>query len=99
MKVLVTGGAGFVGSHIVECLLSRNDEVLVIDNYATGRRDNLTIQPGLTLVEGTIADAKLVNEQFDKIKPNVVVHAAASYKDPNEWKEDALTNVVGTANI
>ena len=99
MKVLVTGGAGFVGSHIVECLLGRKDEILVIDNFATGRRDNLTIQPKLTLVEGTIADAKLVNEQFDTFQPDVVVHAAASYKDPNEWQEDALTNVVGTANI
>ena len=41
MKVLITGGAGFIGSHLADRLLARGDEVLVIDNYATGRRDNL----------------------------------------------------------
>lgn len=44
MKVLITGGAGHIGSHIAEQLLERGDEVLVIDNYETGRRDNLTPQ-------------------------------------------------------
>ncbi len=57
MKVLITGGAGFIGSHLADRLLARGDEVLVIDNYATGRRDNLTERDGLTIVEGTIADA------------------------------------------
>src|SRR5678815_4930204 len=42
MKVLITGGAGFVGSHLADRLLDRGDQVLVIDNYATGRRDNLS---------------------------------------------------------
>ncbi|MDA0991776.1 MAG: GDP-mannose 4,6-dehydratase, partial [Verrucomicrobia bacterium] len=49
MKVLITGGAGFVGSHLADRLLARGDEVLVIDNYATGRRDNLTPGNGLTI--------------------------------------------------
>ena len=52
MKVLVTGGAGFVGSHLVDRLLARKDRVLVIDNYATGRRDNLTPHPNLTASAG-----------------------------------------------
>lgn len=56
MKVLITGGAGFIGSHLTDSLLLRGDQVLVIDNYATGRRDNLTSQPRLEIVEGTIAD-------------------------------------------
>jgi UDP-glucose 4-epimerase len=99
MKVLITGGAGFIGSHIADRLLARGDRVLVIDNYATGRRDNLTPQQNLTVVEGTIADAALVFEQFEKFQPEVVVHAAASYRDPDDWEEDALTNVTGSANV
>lgn len=99
MRVLITGGAGHIGSHIAERLLARGDEVCVIDNYQTGRRDNLTPQDNLRIVEGTIADTPLVDKLFDEFKPEVVVHAAASYKDPQNWKEDALTNVVGAANI
>lgn len=99
MNVLITGGAGFIGSHITDRLLERGDEVLVIDNFATGRRDNLEARPGLTLIEGTIADPELVARTFSLFKPEVVVHAAAAYKDPANWAEDARTNVLGTANI
>lgn len=56
MKVLITGGAGFIGSHLTDRLLARGDEVLAIDNYATGRRDNLTPHPNLKIVEGSIAE-------------------------------------------
>lgn len=100
MRVLVTGGAGFIGSHLVDRLLARSDEVLVIDNYATGRRDNLPkTAGGLTVVEGDVADAGLVTETFGQFRPDAVVHAAASYKDPDDWTTDAATNVVGTANV
>src|SRR5690349_2534741 len=99
MKTLITGGAGFIGSHIADRLLSQGGEVLVIDNFATGRRDNLVPRAGLEIVEGSIADKALVGEAFDRFKPEIVVHAAASYKDPTAWTEDALTNVVGTANV
>ncbi len=99
MKILITGGAGFIGSHLADRLLGRGDQVLVIDNYATGRRNNLTPQANLTVVEGTIADAALVNHTFDEFQPELVIHAAASYKDPNNWGEDALTNVLGTAIV
>ncbi|MBX3235467.1 MAG: NAD-dependent epimerase/dehydratase family protein [Nitrospiraceae bacterium] len=99
MRVLITGGAGFIGSHVADRLLGRGDEVLVIDNYATGRRDNLASHRRLTVVEGTIADARLVGRAYEEFKPEIVVHAAASYKDPDNWSEDALTNVVGTANV
>jgi UDP-glucose 4-epimerase len=99
MNVLVTGGAGFIGSHLTERLLARGDRVVVIDNYATGRRDNLTPHPGLTVIEGTIADAGVVDRAFQAARPECVVHAAASYKDPENWQEDALTNVVGSANV
>jgi UDP-glucose 4-epimerase len=99
MNVLITGGAGFIGSHLADRLLSRGDNVLAIDNYATGRRDNLSPHPKLTVVEGTIAERALVQRVFGDFRPEQVVHAAASYKDPTSWTEDSLTNVVGTANV
>jgi UDP-glucose 4-epimerase len=99
MKVLITGGSGFIGSHLADRLVARKDEVLVIDNYATGRRDNLTPQNNLTIVEGTIADSELVDRLFNEFKPDVVVHAAAAYRDPEDWSEDARTNVLGSANV
>jgi len=99
MKVLITGGAGFIGSHLVDRLLARNDQVLVIDNYATGRKHNLTPQDNLSVIEGTIADTDLVNRLFNEFKPEVLVHAAAAYRDPEDWAEDARTNVLGTANV
>src|SRR5688572_262812 len=99
MKVLITGGAGFIGSHLADRLIARGDKVLVIDNYATGRRDNLRPNANLRVVEGTIADRNTVNDAFGSFGPDLVIHAAASYKDPDNWIEDAKTNVEGTANI
>lgn len=99
MRVFVTGGSGQVGSTVVDMLLDRGDEVLAIDNFATGRRDNLSAHPNLTLVEDTIADGKLIDRLFGEFKPQVVVHTAASYKDPEDWETDALVNAVGTANL
>ena len=99
MKTLITGGSGFIGSHIADHLLDRGDEVLVIDNFSTGRRDNLVPHDGLTVTEGTIADGDLVRSAFDDFKPDVVVHAAASYKDPDAWEEDVLTNALGTCHV
>src|SRR5215813_8845814 len=99
MRVLITGGAGFIGSHLADRLLARGDQVVVIDNYATGRRDNLAPHDSLTVFEGTIADAALVRRLFEAWRPDIVVHAAASYKDPHDWSEDASTNVLGTANV
>lgn len=99
MRVLITGGAGFVGSNLADRLLARGDRVTVIDNFETARRDNLSPNANLALVEGTIADPDLVKRTFDEHRPEVVVHAAASYKDPENWYGDALTNVVGTVNV
>jgi len=99
MRILITGGAGFIGSNLADRLLERGDEVLVIDNYATGRRENLEVHPSLTCVEGTIVDAGLVDRVFADFRPEQVVHAAASYKDPDNWPEDVLTNTLGTVNV
>jgi UDP-glucose 4-epimerase len=99
MKVLITGGAGFIGSHLAERLLANGDTVLVVDNFATGRRDNLALHGNLSLVEGTISDGRLVDKVFEEFRPDQVVHAAASYKDPENWVEDVQTNVLGSANV
>lgn len=99
MRVLITGGSGFIGSNIADRLLARGDQVLVIDNFATGRRDNLIQHTNLRIIEGTISDANLVHRAFDEFHPDRVIHAAASYKDPNNWAEDARTNVVGTSLV
>lgn len=99
MKVLITGGGGFIGSHLTDRLLAQGHKVLVIDNYATGRRDNLTPHDSLVQIEGTIADQPTVEKAFASFGPEVVVHAAASYKDPENWVEDVRTNVLGTALV
>lgn len=100
MKVLITGGCGQVGSHTAELMLARGDEVIAIDNLETGRREHLPESaPGMTYVNGSIADKDLINSLFEEHKPDVVIHTAASYKDPTDWYSDALTNVVGGANI
>jgi UDP-glucose 4-epimerase len=99
MRVLITGGAGFIGSHLSDRLLQKGETVFVIDNYETGRRDNLRPHDRLTVVEGTICDDKLMAEVYDDFKPEVVVHAAASYKDPENYIGDAATNTLGSAIV
>src|SRR5437868_4205811 len=99
MKVFVTGGSGLVGSTLIDLLLDRGDEVLAIDNFATGRRDNLRPHPKLRLIEGSIVDKSAVDTLVGDFRPDVVIHTAASYKDPDDWHSDALTNCVGSANI
>src|SRR5207247_10869377 len=53
----------------------------------------------LNLIEGTIADADLVAQAFNAGKPDIVIHAAAAYKDPDNWHEDVASNVLGTVNV
>lgn len=99
MKVLVTGGLGQIGSHVVEMFLERGDEVIAIDNLATGRREHLADHSKLRVVIDTIADKKLVDQLVCDFRPDAVVHTAASYKDPDDWYNDTLTNCVGGSNI
>jgi nucleoside-diphosphate-sugar epimerase len=99
MRIIITGGAGCLGSNLIEHWLPQGHEILVIDNFATGKREVVPELPGLTLVEGSIANRDLVSSTFAKFRPTHVVHSAASYKDPANWWEDIATNVEGTANI
>lgn len=100
MKAFITGGCGQVGSHVAELLMNRGDQVMAIDNLATGRREHLPeSHENLTLIEGSIADKELIDRLFAEFKPDVVIHTAASYSDPDNWYEDTMTNAVGGANL
>lgn len=99
MKVLVTGGYGQIGSHITELLLQRGDEVLIVDNLTTGREVHLDEHPRLSVHKVSIADKDAMSEIFARFQPETVVHTAASYKDPNDWYNDTLTNCVGGATV
>lgn len=73
---LVTGGAGFIGSHLVEALASAGQRVRVLDNFSTGRYENLAhVQPSPEVIEGDVADAAVVARAIQGV--NVVCHLAA----------------------
>ena len=99
MRLLITGGAGCLGSNLVEDYLPQGHEILVIDNFASGSREVLPALSGLEVVEGTVADRDLVDAVFARFAPTHVIHSAASYKNPEDWREDAATNVTGTINV
>jgi UDP-glucose 4-epimerase len=100
MKVLVTGGAGFIGSHLVEQLLSAGDLVYVLDDLSTGKRVNLPRHNALEFVEGDIRDTGLVNRCIKGVE--AVVHLAAiasvqaSIDDPIHTHQ---VNFDGTLNL
>ena len=99
MRILITGGAGCLGSNLIEHWLPQGHEILVIDNFVTGKREVVPAIERLAVIEGSIADAELVEKAFANFKPEVVIHAAAAYKDPDDWIEDATTNVLGSINV
>jgi UDP-glucose 4-epimerase len=100
MKVLVTGGAGFIGSHITDVLLSGGHQVLVLDDLSTGRRAN--VAEGAKFVQGDIRNTALVTQVFDEFVPDVVTHQAAQTSVAISTREplrDAEINVLGSLNI
>lgn len=101
MKYLVTGGAGFIGSNIVEELLKRGNEVKVLDNFATGKRENLKpFEKNIELVEGDIRSFHIVQQAVKGI--DVILHQAALPSVPRSIKDPITSNevnVVGTLNI
>ena len=100
MKLLVTGGAGFIGSHIVEHALSEGHEVAVLDNLSTGRREN--VPAGVTIFEVDLRDKEATQRVVSDFKPTVVSHQAAqasvsiSVRDP---ALDVTINVIGGINL
>ena len=97
MRALVTGGAGFIGSHVAEGLLARGYEVTILDDLSDGRREN--VPAGARLVEGDIRDPAAV---FAEVKPEVCFHLAAQ-KDVRvsvaRPDHDAEVNVIGTVRV
>ena len=104
MKALVTGGAGFIGSNLVDALVARGDEVTVIDNLSTGRMENLddAVGKGARLEEIDIRDADAVSDVAGRTKPDVIFHLAAQIdvrKSVADPANDARINVEGTVNV
>jgi nucleoside-diphosphate-sugar epimerase len=100
MRALVTGGAGFIGSHIVDRLISDGHEVIVLDDFSTGHRSNLTEHKALTIVEGDISNADTVNQCMQGI--DWVFHKAAVASVPktvNDPVGSSLVNYHGTLHL
>jgi UDP-glucose 4-epimerase len=104
MDCLVTGGAGFIGSNLVDALIERGDRVTVIDDLSTGKRENLAaaLERGATLHASDIRDSAAVAAIFDAARPEVVFHLAGrvDVRYSVEYPiEDAITNVLGMITV
>ena len=104
MNCVVTGGAGFIGSHVVDALVARGDRVAVVDNLSTGRRSNLeqALRDGAELHVADVTNIAGLSGIFATVKPELVFHLAAqidvrhSVADP---ADDARINVLGTIAV
>ncbi len=100
MRAIVTGGAGFIGSHVVDALAARGAEVVALDDLSRGRREN--VNPAATLVQADVRDGDAVGRTFTELRPDVCFHLAAqadvrvSVADP---AFDADVNLIGTVRI
>jgi UDP-glucose 4-epimerase len=104
MRCIVTGGAGFIGSNLVDGLIARGDEVAVIDNLSTGRRENLAqaLQAGAKLHEIDVRDPEAVSSLFEAFRPEVVFHLAAQADvrvAVDRPIHDAEVNLLGTISL
>jgi nucleoside-diphosphate-sugar epimerase len=100
MRVLVTGGAGMVGSHVSELLEARGDEVITIDNFATGRPEHLINLVKAEKIQDSISNEKLIDELSSRYSNiDAIVHTAASFANGNDWSDHINTNILGTALI
>ena len=103
MRSLVTGGAGFIGSHLVDALAARGDEVLVLDDFSSGKRENLVgaLAAGVEVAELDVADAQAMFDGIGQFRPQSVFHLAAQIDVRRSMADpafDARLNVVGTVN-
>jgi len=100
VRAIVTGGAGFIGSHVVDTLVARGDEVVVLDDLSQGKREN--VNPAAELVVGDIRDPQAVQEVFAEARPEACLHLAAqadvrvSIARPDF---DGEVNVLGTIRL
>lgn len=104
MRAIVTGGAGFIGSNLVDALVQRGDQVRIIDNLSTGRRENVAsaLDAGADLVEADLTDGAAMHQLVNEVRPDAIFHLGAqidvrrSVADP---AYDAHINVEGTINM
>ena len=99
-RCLVTGGAGFIGSHIASALIARGDQVRIADNLSTGRRENLDANPGAEFLEGDLADPSFAARAAEGM--NLVFHQAAIPSVPRSVKDPLSSNranIDGTLNV
>ena len=100
MRVIITGGAGFIGSHITDLLLKNQHEILIVDNLSTGKVER--IPQGVGLAVADVRNFDDIKKVFDEFKPDVVYHLAAQIDvqtSINDPAADATTNIVGGINV
>lgn len=100
MRILITGGAGFIGSHVADAALASGHEVAILDNLVSGRRENVPEQA--QFYEADICDADAVNAAFTEFKPTHVSHQAAQASvavSVREPQMDASVNILGSLNV
>jgi UDP-glucose 4-epimerase len=100
MNAVVTGGAGFIGSHVADCLLARGDRVWVVDSLATGRREQ--VPRAATFVQFDVRDGGALRSLFSEVRPHAVFHLAAQADVRVSVEEPALdadVNVRGTVEV
>jgi nucleoside-diphosphate-sugar epimerase len=99
MKILITGGAGCLGTNLIKHWIPLGHDILVIDNFTTGNYENIPDHSKLSIKEGSIVDFDFLKKCFFDFSPEIVIHAAASYNDPENWERDAYVNILGAINI
>lgn len=100
MRVIVTGGAGFIGSHIVDRIVESGHEAAVLDDLSSGSRENVPSDVPLHVVD--ICDAEAVRRVFESVRPTAVCHQAAQLSVSRSVREpavDAQTNILGLINV
>jgi UDP-glucose 4-epimerase len=100
MRTLVTGGAGFIGSHVTDALLANGDEVAVVDDMSRGRPGR--VDPAVTVYKVDISDADGLTSVVERVRPEVICHLAAQIDvrvSVDSPAADAAINVVGTVNV
>lgn len=94
MRVLISGGAGFIASNLADRLVTDGHTVRGFDNFLTGREQNW---PDAELLD--ITDRRMLYALANEVEPELIIHCAASYKDPDKWHLDTDTNIAGAINI